>query len=223
MDCLRAVLLDLDGTLVDANDAIVEGVLLLAADVGLAVPSAAWVRAFIGRPPEAVWQALGADDPVAMTVRFAQEVGPGLPARTAILPGVEAALDAFLQQGLLLAVATTRKTHSARDTLAALGILERVPVVVGRDRAQAPKPAPDVLLAALSDLGCTADEALMIGDTEADALAAVAAGMPCWGVLGGVGDEATLRAAGAELILYDGLAGAPAVLAQRRARRETTR
>jgi HAD superfamily hydrolase (TIGR01509 family) len=216
MNRLRVVLLDLDGTLVDAHDAICDGVHQLSVAAGLGSPDRDWLKSFIGRPPHEVWEALGAEDPHGMTERFAAHVMGTLPDRTLVLPGVEQAVAELVGMGLSLAVATTRKTHSADATLQAKGLSTHIPVVVGRDKAGAPKPAPDVILTALEELGADADEALMIGDTEADALAASAAGVRCWGVLGGVGSEQSLRAAGAEHILVNGLGGAPDAIRTRR-------
>ncbi|RKY19476.1 MAG: hypothetical protein DRQ55_10555 [Planctomycetota bacterium] len=216
MDALRVVLLDLDGTLVDADAAIVEGVRLLSREQGLPVAEPAWLRSFIGRPPHEVWAALGAEDPQGMTERFAQRIGPLLPARCRVLPGVELAVRQLVALDLELAVATTRTTDSAVATLELKGLHQHIKVVVGRDQVAAPKPAPDVLLSALSALGATPDEALMIGDTQADVQAAAAAGLPCWGVLGGTGSESSLRAAGAGHILEHGLGGAPAAICARR-------
>lgn len=221
MPSLRALLLDLDGTLVDASDGIIDGVLALLLELGHEPPERTWLKGFIGQPPDAVWRALGIPDPAGMVERFAAHVMADLPARTHVLAGVEAALDELVADGYVLAVATTRRTDSARATLEAKGLARHMHAVVGRDRGNAPKPAPDILFAALSDLDCSPDEALMIGDTEFDALAARAAGVPCWGVLGGVGSEASLRAAGAEHILYDGLGGAPEALRARHGRRST--
>jgi len=79
MDDLRVVLLDLDGTLVDASEAIVDGVIELAAEAGLAEPTRDWAQRRIGQPPERTWELLGAKDPAAMVERFSRRVLPRLP------------------------------------------------------------------------------------------------------------------------------------------------
>ncbi|MFT7463494.1 MAG: HAD superfamily hydrolase (TIGR01509 family) [Pseudohongiellaceae bacterium] len=206
----RIVLLDLDGTLVDANEAIVDGVLALAAEAGLKVPDRAWAMDRIGQPPDGTWELLGADDPAAMSARFVEQYVPLLPARTRILPGVVAALEALASFGATLAVATSRTTGAAEHTLQALDLAQHFSEVCGRDLVPAPKPAPELLLLALDRLDARPEEALMIGDSDADVLAARAAGVRCWAVLGGVCDEATLRKAGPERILPQGMAEVPA-------------
>lgn len=206
----RIVLLDLDGTLVDANDAIIDGVIALATEAGLTVPDRAWTHARIGQPPDDTWKLLGADDPGAMSAIFVERYVPQLPARTRILPGVVAALEALIGFGATLAVATSRTTGAAEHTLNALQLASHMTQVSGRDLVEHPKPAPDLLQLALRGLSAEPHEALMIGDSDADVLAANAADIRCWAVLGGVGNEAELRAAGPERILPGGMSDVPA-------------
>ncbi|MGQ0552935.1 MAG: HAD family hydrolase [Planctomycetota bacterium] len=221
----RAILLDLDGTLIDATDALAAGILELAAEEGLTPPGAAggpgaaaaaqaWARGRVGFSPYETWALLGARDPEALVGRFRARYLPGLPARTRVMDGALAALTALSDAGHLLAVATTRTTDSARDTLAHAQLLPFIRFVGGGDLVERHKPAPDVLLLALRALNCAPHEALMVGDTAADVLAARAAGCPCWAVLGGTHDEQTLRESGADRILFGGIADLPAALAR---------
>ena len=202
-----AVLFDLDGTLVDASEPIVDGILDLAAADGLCVPTRAWARSRIGYDPHETWRLLGAPDPRAQLLRFRDlmngERRERLLAQTRVLPGVRETLEQLAGVGLRLAVATTRPTASARATLEAKGLLAFVETVAGADLVAAPKPAPDVLQHVLRALAVLAPRAVMVGDTDADVGAARAAGVRCYGVLSGVGDERTLRAAGADFILAD--------------------
>jgi len=213
----RTVLLDLDGTLVDCSSAIIDATLHVAAAAGLVIPAPEreWARARIGRPPRETWELLGAD-PDLMMRAFGEHVVPRMDERLVLLPGVAGALHALHAAGCTLAVATTRNTGSARTSLGVAGLLPWIAQVSGRDLVPQPKPAPDVLLHALSAVGGRVDEALMIGDSAADVHAAHAAGMPCWGVLGGIGSEKELREAGADLILSSGLGELPRALEQAR-------
>lgn len=213
MNDLRVVLLDLDGTLVDAHDAIVEGVIELAVEAGLGSPDPAFLRSCIGQPPELTWAQIGASDPAAMVLRFTEVILPRLPERTRLIDGVADGLSRLTAMGLTLAVATTRLTDSALRSLEVTGLAGFVSHVSGRDQVARSKPEPDVLLHALEAVGAAPDQALMIGDTNADVGAAHAAGMPCWGVLTGVGDEDSLRDAGVDHILEGGLAAAPSAIA----------
>jgi len=203
------ILLDLDGTLIDASDAIVDGVLAFAAELGLQVPTREWMHGRIGAPPDETWVLLGADDPKDISMRFARDVFPDLVHRTEVLPGVREGLAELAALGCRLAAATNRTTDSGLAALSVTGLDALVPRCFGRDLVAAPKPAPDLLLHALAALGGSAARTLMIGDTLADVLAAQAAGVRVWAVAGGIGDADALRAAGPDLILDDGFAAAP--------------
>jgi phosphoglycolate phosphatase len=211
----RAILLDLDGTLVDASIPIVDGVRALAREHGLRVPSPAWTRGRIGFPPEETWHLLGAPDPSAMALLFREHCAPGLARRTRVMDGARETLAALVAGGWRLGLATTRATASARETLQVTGLIESIEFIGGGDAVTRHKPAPDVLLLVLQQLGCTPGTALMVGDTTADVQAAHAAGLPCWAVLGGTHDEKTLREAGADRILCEGIAQLPAELGTR--------
>lgn len=206
------LVLDLDGTLVDTTDAIVDGVLDVCAEVGLPIPNRALVESRIGHDPVGTWALLGAEDAEATCALFSERVLPTLGARTTALPGVAEALAELTARGHRLAVATTRLTASAWDSLRHTGLDAWLPVVIGRDQVARPKPAPDIVLAALTAVDGTPADALMIGDSDADVLAAHGADVPCWAVLGGTGTEEALRAAGADRILDGGFAALPAAL-----------
>jgi HAD superfamily hydrolase (TIGR01509 family) len=218
---LRAILLDLDGTLVDASDAIADGIMVLAAEHGLVVPDRAWAVGRVGFSPVETWQLLGAEDPESMSNLFRERYLPLLPERTRVLPGAKEAVLELAGRGLRLGLATTRRTDSARETLRVAGMLAAVRFIGGGDLVARHKPDPEVMRLVLEKLDCRPHEALMVGDTTADVAAAHAAGVPCWAVLGGTHDEATLRAAGADLILSAGIAGLTAALDRQPADPET--
>jgi phosphoglycolate phosphatase len=198
---MRAILLDLDGTLVDASEPLIAAIRACARDAGLRAPEAEWARGRIGFAPDETWRLLGAADPQAMVRLFRERYTAHVAPRTRVLPGVPEALAALRAGGRRLGVATTRSTPSAVETLELKGLLPHIEFVGGGDLVRAPKPAPDVLHLVLERLGCAPHEAVMIGDTTADVGAAHAAGMECWAVLTGIHDESTLRAAGAHRIL----------------------
>ncbi|MHC5212688.1 MAG: HAD family hydrolase [Planctomycetota bacterium] len=207
-----AILLDLDGTLVDASEAIAEGVIELAHELGLSVPEPAWAAARVGYSPHETWALLGATDPAACVTLFRDRYLPGIPARTHVMPGAREVVASLAGGGYVLGLATTRSAGSARDTLEVAGLAAHISAIGGGDEVVRHKPAPDVLQLVLERLGARPEQALMVGDTTADVLAARAAGLPCWAVLGGTHDEQALREAGAARILSGGIADLPAAL-----------
>ncbi len=96
--------------------------------------------------------------------------------------------------GRRLALATTDDRDPTERTLAALGITEAFAVVVCADDGVAPKPAPDMVLAACRATGVAPGAAIVVGDSVADLAMGRNAGVArCYGVLTGVGTRADLE------------------------------
>jgi phosphoglycolate phosphatase len=96
------------------------------------------------------------------------------------------------QRGLRTAVATTKRTDTARRVIAGLGLERWFDAVLGTD-GMAHKPAPDVLYAAARAVGREPATGLMVGDTGRDLQAGRAAGMKTCGVAWGVTGADGLR------------------------------
>ncbi len=186
---LRAVLWDLDGTLVDTADDIARALNLAFAGRGLAPVPAATVRRLIGRgTPKLISRALelqGAwlDDTARealfhrFLLQYARMQDEGQATATAY-PGALAALTRLATAGVRHACVTNKNTSLALRSLADAGLLASFDLVVGGDTCARRKPAPDPLLHACRELGVPVAAALMVGDSLNDVLAAQAAPMP---------------------------------------------
>jgi HAD superfamily hydrolase (TIGR01509 family) len=109
--------------------------------------------------------------------------------RTRAFPGVAetlAMVEPLREAGLRTAVATTKKTLTAERVLAGLDLAQHFDLILGTEPPMPHKPAPDLLLACATRLGCDPRRGLMVGDTERDVLAGRAAGMRTVGVTYGV-------------------------------------
>jgi len=172
---IKAILFDMDGVLVDSY--------------------AAWnavvneLRTVFGMPhlaPEefdAGWgQGLDADLETWFRGRTKQEVARlyderfvhHLHAITA-MPGAGELLGALVTRGLRLACVTNTRDYLAQRILRDHDLAAWFEVVLGGDQVPRPKPAPDLLLAALDALNCEPSEAFFVGDTGNDVAAAAAA------------------------------------------------
>jgi phosphoglycolate phosphatase-like HAD superfamily hydrolase len=78
-----------------------------------------------------------------------------------------------------------------------------VDVVVTKSDAEASKPDPDLIVAAVEELGVPAADSALVGDTVYDGLACQRAGVVFWGVLTGPATEAELLEAGARGVWKD--------------------
>jgi len=118
------------------------------------------------------------------------------------LPGAVELLRRLTELGVPWAIATSGHIESAGPTLAMLEVPEGVPVIT-RDRVRWAKPDPDLFLAAIGELGVRAGDAIVVGDSVWDLLAAQRARALGVGVLSGGYGEDELERAGAYRVYVD--------------------
>ncbi len=189
----QAVLFDLDGTLVDSVPDLTAAVNELLATEGKAALGLADVRTMIGNGiRKLVERAFAARDEVlegdaltAMTDRMMGIYAQNLTGGTTLMPGAEMIVTAYARAGVKIGVVTNKPEVFSRAIIEHFGLAGSVHVIVGGDTGPARKPAPDMLLHALDQLGVGKHRALMIGDSPADIDAAKAAQMPSIAVRGG--------------------------------------
>jgi phosphoglycolate phosphatase len=114
---------------------------------------------------------------------------------TVLMPGTADLLAALAERGLALGVCSNKPVAFTRELLDYLGIGGRFQAVLGPEDVAHPKPAPDMLLAALPRLGVQAEQALYIGDMTVDVQTARAAGVRVWIVTTGSDPAEAVRAA----------------------------
>jgi HAD superfamily hydrolase (TIGR01509 family) len=110
------------------------------------------------------------------TARYATLVAAG---DLGLRPGVRRLMQDAKTAGLRLAIATTTSRPNIEALLAACGELPAFDVIAAGDEVAAKKPAPDIFLAALRDLGLPADSCIAIEDTLNGVRSAVGAGLRC--------------------------------------------
>lgn len=178
---VKAVLFDVDGTLVDSNDAHAE----------------AWVRAFsefnIAVDPDKVRRCIGMggdklmptvigvmeDSPLGSKIAerrgeiFTSEFLPNLKA----FAGADRLVAAVKERGLTAVAASSAKEDELRALLKLAGADALMDAATSSDDAGASKPDPDIIVAALRRAKASPHEAIMIGDTPYDVEAAGRAGV----------------------------------------------
>lgn len=197
-----ALLLDLDGTLVDTPSAIVD---VLCRVLGPGVDPLA-VRRTVGRPLHASvagLMGLPVENPAVgdavdrYRLLFNRDVVPR--AARLLLPDVLGTLERVRAAGWRTAVVTSKARASAVAIVTAAGLAPLLDEVVCDDMVSRGKPDPEMALAAAARLGVPAGRCVVIGDGVDDMRMAVEARMPAVGVTTGVGtaDELTVAGAGA--------------------------
>ncbi len=187
LGAVRAVLLDLDGTLLDTAPEIAAAAADMLSELGLDPVDPLRVREFIGKGiPHLVRRTLEASLGRAPDERRVGSAMEGFFFHYAKrngrmskpYPGVLEGITELRAKGFALACVTNKTAQFTIPLLEATGLAGFFPVVVSGDTMPKKKPAPDPLLEACRRLGVPAPEALMVGDSRNDALAARAAGCP---------------------------------------------
>jgi len=181
-------LFDIDGTLLDSAGDICGAVLeVLAGKQTAKDPTDAYLKGFIGLHLIDLFQDLFPSHSPAEIDGLIQHYRAVYPARghraTKPYPGVAEALAAL---GGRKSTATTKGTPTTRAVLEQFGLLRYFDHVQGTDGFPH-KPAPDVLLAALSALGAPPEDCLFVGDSPADMEAGRRAGVRTCAVRYGYG------------------------------------
>jgi phosphoglycolate phosphatase len=180
----RAVLFDLDGTLVDSAPDIARAVNAGFAPLGVPPFTIADVIGMIGggasvavkRAAEKAGLALGPTEEAAVLARFLETYEAVSAEGRGLFDGARDLLSALSADGIGLGLVTNKAERITDVAIRALGIAHHFGVVHGASDRLAKKPDPAMLLAALDSLGVAPHEAVMVGDGPADARAGQAAG-----------------------------------------------
>ena len=199
---IKAVIWDLDGTLLNTLDDLAASVNAALAMNGMPLRSTEEVRAFVGNGIRNLMMRAvpgGEANPAfdKALEDFTRHYGAHSRDRTRPYDGILEMLDRLSAAGVKHAI-VSNKIDFAVKALSRAYFGERMCAAIGDDPSRARKPAPDSVFAAMREMGVTAQKTVYVGDSDVDVLTARNAGVPCVAVLWGFRDEACLRAAGAE-------------------------
>lgn len=179
---MKAVVFDLDGTLLDSAPDLHAAALAMLAEAGLPPVTFEQTRSFIGdgapKLVERVIQAAGGptDRQSHFVSRYLHHYALDPVGRTIPYAGVEAALDALAAAGFVMAICTNKPEAPARLMVEHFGLKHHMSAFVGGDTLPQKKPDPAPLLRAVSEIG--GNPVLYVGDSEIDSATAQAARIP---------------------------------------------
>ena len=182
----RAVIFDLDGTLMDTSAEIATALAATFNALGLPVVDKATVEAMIGKGVrvlvERALARVGAAgiDVDATLHRFEREYEATVGTDSALYPGAMEGMKRLKAAGVPMGVATNKPRLFTQKLLDDAGATPFLAAIVAGDDGFTRKPAPDMLLAACRRMGSDPAATLMLGDSDNDVAAARAAGCPVW-------------------------------------------
>ena len=203
---IRLIIFDFDGTLSDTRRNIVTTMQMTIAELGLPSRSNSECVSTIGLPLYGCFEALypNTDKGIIQKCtdtyrRIFQENLRTIKPQT--FPKVVETLSALKEQGLTLAIASSRSHASLVELTQDLGISDVISYLIGADDVEKAKPNPEPVLNVLAALGNEASETLVVGDMNVDILMGVNAGAKTCGVTYGNGTKKELEEARADYII----------------------
>ncbi len=182
------ILFDLDGTLIDSTEAILESFGVAFKAFEDEVPANELIKAEIGHPLDVMFQILGVEkervwDYVNAYKMHYREISC---AKTMLLPKAREAVE-LASKHATLGIVTTKTAKYSIELLEHMGLMSYFEVLIGREDVQNPKPHPEPIQKALLKLPTVTNEIWMIGDTCMDMLSAKSANIASVGVTCGYG------------------------------------
>ena len=183
---VRAVIFDLDGTLMDTAGEIDAALARTFSELGVARLGTPEVVALIGRGVRSLveralaQQRAAAVDLDAAVGRFEAHYTALVGTEADLYPGVAEGLDLLRRAGRTLGVVTNKPRYFTERLLARAQVESHFVAIVAGDDGIPRKPAGDMLQAACGKMGSEPGETLMLGDSDNDVIAARAAGCPVW-------------------------------------------
>lgn len=195
----KAVLLDIDGTLIDSNDAHANAWVDVGKEFGYDIKfdQVRWLIGMGGDKvlPELTGLEEETEEGAKILARRGQIFRERYLAGLEPFDGTRELLQRISNDGMKLVVATSASKEDLEGLLKQAGIEDLIDKAANSDDAEESKPAPDIVEAALKRGRVKAEEAIMIGDTPYDIGAATRAGVPIIGFESGGWGAEELRGA----------------------------
>ena len=197
----KAVFFDLDGTLTDSGEGIINCAILALEHYGLPIPSREDMRTFVGPPLHESFIRHGVpaeQAEEAIRIYRSRYIPIGAYENTPY-PGVRELLETLKSQGHTLYVATSKPEEMSVRILEHFDLAKYFDRICGASMDTS-RSSKEAVIAYLIDLNGRADNMVMVGDTKFDIIGAKAHGIPGIGVSWGYGKVEQMQEAGAVAI-----------------------
>ena len=180
---IKAIIFDFDGIIMDTESVEFQVWNTIFAEQGVDFPLDIWLRDVVGATvanfdlAEYLATTTGREFDLAALHEQASVARLDAQSRLTVMPGVAEILAASKRLGLRLAIASSSPHHWVDGYLKQLGLTGTFKVVICREDVPSVKPAPDLFLRALAELGASAAETIVFEDSPIGVQAAKRAGL----------------------------------------------
>ncbi|GGG05100.1 pyrophosphatase PpaX [Paenibacillus abyssi] len=201
---IQTVLFDLDGTILDTNELIIQSFIHALKDIVPTDFNREHIIPSMGHPLAVQMQLFSQLEDVSHLVAEYRKINLQLHDELVRpFPHVLEVLEALHSAGLQLGVVTTKMRMTTERGLKYVGLWDWMSSIVTMDDVQHPKPHPEPVQRAVRELNADPSSTLMVGDSGVDMESALAAGVIPVGVAWSLKGEAKLWEAGAKHMLHD--------------------
>lgn len=199
----KYLIFDLDGTLIDSSDGVVDAVNYSLTQMGEPPQPAEIIKPYIGFPLEQMYPNFTDAPYEELYAHFTVRAAETVVASTTALPHIEELLARLHKTDLKLAIGTTKIKRHVDGIVAKLGWQNYFDVSVGGDEAVRFKPDPAIFKVALERLKAKPEDTMVVGDTINDVLAAKAVPITVTAVASPYGNSDELMAARPDHFIED--------------------
>ncbi len=188
------ILFDLDGTLIDSTEAILDSFAYSFKILGGSLPDAGLIKAKVGYPLADIYRDLGVEEErIEEYVRvYKNRYSKVHSDKTVLLPKAKEAIE-MAASFARLGIVTSKTGLYSRELMEHFGLMGYFDALIGSEDVERHKPHPEPIIKALERMGCPKDGCWMVGDTCLDIEAAKRAGVEAIGLLCGYGKAKHLR------------------------------
>jgi len=182
---MKIILFDLDGTLIDSTEAILESFDVAFKTFNKKTPSNNEIKKLIGLPLDIMFEKLGISRNKVWDYvdAYKQNYRKISTQKTKLLPNAKEAINKA-SKFARLGIVTTKTARYSKELLEYFGLMDKFEVLIGRENVENPKPHPEPILKALYKMNSNKESIFMVGDTCLDMISAKKAGVFGVGVIG---------------------------------------